>query len=130
MKNLNTIWKKIISNCHITNREIAEEVKTISFMQSNFQCFKYETNGSNIIPKLFNLQQKFYHKEIFKEIINTVTNDLRSYQQIITGNKSWIYDSVIETKAQSFLDAPRWAKTEKSTTNTIKCWRSTYSFLQ
>ena len=52
-------------------------------------------------------------------MLATLNNDPDLLKKLITGDELWVYGCYIETKAISF-EAPRRAKTEKSTSTLVK----------
>lgn len=102
-ENIDKVKDIVLQNRRITIREVAEELNI-----SYGSCEDIINNNlgmkrvaAKMIPKLLNLEQKEYRKEIAQLMLNDVENDPDLLKRVITGDESWVYGYDIETKAQS-----------------------------
>ena len=100
-------------NRRISIREVADDVG-ISFgsCQAIFQdVLGMKREAAKVVPKLLYFEQKQRRMDIAQEM-------LTMFIKAITADESWVYGYDIETKAQL---ASKRAKTEKSTSSSVKC---------
>ncbi|KAG7157223.1 hypothetical protein Hamer_G010079 [Homarus americanus] len=57
--------------------------------------------AAKFVPRLLSQEQKEFHAEVAKDLLQTTNNDRHFLKQVITGDESWVYDYDPETKAQS-----------------------------
>ena len=90
-------------------------------MASNFTaCFRHETGGSEDCSKMV----KFWEKKQSpsdQEILTTFDHDSDLLKKAITGDKSWVYGYVIETKPQS--SQRKRPRPKKASFKFVQMWR-------
>ena len=77
--------------------------------------------ATKIVPKLLNFEQKQRHMDVSQEMLTAFNNDPDLLKKVITGDKSWVQEYDIETKAQSsqwkYPEEPRPKKAREVLTN-------------
>ncbi|XP_077516560.1 protein GVQW3-like [Amblyomma americanum] len=93
----------VMRDCHVTIREIAEEV---GFSTFSAHCIITKDSAmkrvaAKFVPKLLTVEQKQLCVEVSQYMLDSTNSDPDFMNTIITGDKSWVYRYDPETKSQS-----------------------------
>jgi transposase len=110
----------IRSNRRLTIREIADDLNisfgSVQHILTNVLSMKRV--AAKFVPRILTPEQKEQLLSISLELRDRVTSDPNFFQNLITGDESWVYGYDPETKVQSSqcktLNSPRPKKTRQS----------------
>ena len=102
-ENIVAVKKLVMADRRNTVREVAEDLNI-----SIGSCHSIITNSLGMrrvdvkfLPKLLNFDQIQHRVNIAQELLDSVRDDPKVLQRVITGGKSWVFGYDIETKAHS-----------------------------
>jgi histone-lysine N-methyltransferase SETMAR len=90
--NVAKVHEDIRSNCHLTVREVAEEVsisKTVCH-ESLTENLGMHRIAAKFVPRLLTDDQKQNQVDLSKELLDRA-NDGNFLKNIITGDETWVY---------------------------------------
>ena len=99
-ENIKAVQKMILDNRRITFRDIADDVGILfgSCQAIFMDVLSMKGAAAKIVPKLLNFEQKQRRMDIAQEMLTTFNDDPDLLKMVITGDESWVYSYVIETK--------------------------------
>jgi histone-lysine N-methyltransferase SETMAR len=112
-ENISKVNEMIRSNRRLTIRDIADDLnisfRSVQHILTNILNMKRVS--AKFIPRILTPEQKEQRLSISLELRDRVTSDPNLFQNLITGDESWMYGYDPETKAQSSkwktLNSPR-----------------------
>ena len=130
-ENIEAVKKIILDNRRIAIREVTDD-DGISFgsCQEIFtDVLGMKRAAPKIAPKLLNFEQKQHRMDIAQEMLTTFNDNPDLLKKVITRDESWVYGYSIESPVIP-MDASNKVKTEKSTSNSVKCEGFAHCFLR
>ncbi|XP_042243396.1 protein GVQW3-like [Homarus americanus] len=102
-ENVERVQVAINENRRLTVRELEDDLGIPGTIVSEFltQDLGMKRVAAKFVPRLLSQEQKEFHAEVAKDLLQTTNNDRHFLKQVITGDESWVYDYDPETKAQS-----------------------------